>query len=107
VRFLRAGSVVLGERVFALPSASGLRVTRHPGTGAAGELAVTVREPVEKKAAERKIPRARFAEASARLTQANLLKTEPWWCKRWLAMLRMGSMCDTPSLKGLTFASVG
>jgi len=31
-------------------------MTRHPGTGAAGELPVSVREPVETRAAEGEIP---------------------------------------------------
>jgi hypothetical protein len=47
-------------------------VTRHPGTGAAEEPAVTAGELVEKKAAEGKIAAGRFARASARLAQVNL-----------------------------------
>lgn len=81
-------------------------MTRHPGTGAAGELAVSVREPVEKKAAERK-NRGCAVRASERQVSAGELAEN-----RALLVEAVGGPCfawgvdvDTPSLKGLTFAS--
>ena len=82
-------------------------MTRHPRTGAAEQLPVSVREPVETRAAKGKIAPSRLLSSDLKLAQANLLKTEHRRWKRSLAMLRMGRSVDTPSLKGLTFASVG
>jgi hypothetical protein len=50
---------------FALPSASGLRMTRHPGTGAARERRVSGRELVESRAAKEKIPPSGCRPATA------------------------------------------
>jgi len=81
-------------------------VTRHPGTGAAGEPAVTVGEPVEKKAAGRKsalcgsrggecpVSAGELAENRAVVVEAVVRPCFAW-----------GVSVDTPSVKGLTFAS--
>jgi hypothetical protein len=47
---------VSGKFKSAPPTASGVRVTRHPVSGAAGERAVSARELVESRAAKKKIP---------------------------------------------------
>jgi hypothetical protein len=49
----------------ALPTASGLRMTRHPETGAARERRVSARELVETRAAKEKIPLAGCRPATA------------------------------------------
>jgi len=49
-----------GESKYSPPTASGGVGTRHPGTGAAQQLAVAVRELVETRAAKRKIPSRRL-----------------------------------------------
>jgi len=55
-------------------------MTRHPGTGAAEQLPVTVREPEESKAAEGEIAPSWLLSNNLKLAQANLLKTER---RRW------------------------
>jgi hypothetical protein len=48
-------------------------MTRHPGTGAARERRVSVREPVESRAAKGKNPAIRLLSSNRRLAEANLL----------------------------------
>jgi hypothetical protein len=80
--------------------------TCHPGTGTAGEPPVTVREPVETRAANNKILLRASRRVPARLAQANLQKTRRRGWGWVFAVPRTGSIFDTPSLKGLTLAVV-
>jgi hypothetical protein len=56
-----------------MPSAWGLGMTRHPGTGAARERRVSARELVETRAAKEKNPAIGLPSGNRRLAQANLL----------------------------------
>lgn len=73
VTLLPSRRAVSGGKVFGRAAHGVEGETLHPETGAAQQPAVAVREPVETRAAKRKIPPRRLLPSNRRLTAVNLL----------------------------------